>query len=211
MVPQRSEVGVAGPVGEFAQSLDRRQGLPPGPARHGLSTPEALFGVRIGLAIAVFLLLAVFDHFATATFVRRTYEVDLGRGMNWFRWVEYSLSAIMMVLLIASYSGITDIAAVAGANIAMILFGWLQPRDRDRRAGLLLQLRAQRVAAIPRDRPLARPRLRRRDLSRPQPRREIRARLADLRRVTRYLMLLCGPVGRDPGSGGAMPCARCAC
>ena len=61
----------------------------------------------------MFLLLAAFDHFATATFARRTYEVDLGRGMNRFRWVEYSLSAIMMVLLIASYSGITDITAVA--------------------------------------------------------------------------------------------------
>jgi hypothetical protein len=45
--------------------------------------------------------------------------------------VEYSLSATLMVLLIAFYSGITDITAViaiAGANVAMILFGWLQER-----------------------------------------------------------------------------------
>jgi hypothetical protein len=36
-----------------------------------------------------------------------------------------------MIILIASYCGITDIAAlvaVAGANVAMILFGWLQER-----------------------------------------------------------------------------------
>jgi hypothetical protein len=104
---------------------------PQGPPGTRLTTPEALFDVRIGPAIAVFLLLAAFDHFATATFARRTYERDLGRGINRFRWVEYSLSATLMVLLIASYSGITDITtvvAIAGANIAMILFGWLQER-----------------------------------------------------------------------------------
>jgi hypothetical protein len=36
-----------------------------------------------------------------------------------------------MVILIVMYSGITDITglvAVAGANVAMILFGWLQER-----------------------------------------------------------------------------------
>jgi len=104
---------------------------PQGPPGTRLSTPERLFDVAIGPAIAVFLLLAAFDHFATATFARRTYENDLRRGINRFRWVEYSLSATLMVLLIASYSGITDITAlvaIAGANIAMILFGWLQER-----------------------------------------------------------------------------------
>ncbi len=102
---------------------------PQGPPGTRLTTPEGLFDVPIGPAVAVFLLLAALDHFATATFARRTYENDLGRGINRFRWVEYSLSATLMVLLIASYSGITDIAAIvaiAGANIAMILFGWLQ-------------------------------------------------------------------------------------
>jgi len=104
---------------------------PQGPPGTRLTTPEAIFDVRIGPAIAVFLLLAAFDHFATATFARRTYEVGLGRGINRFRWLEYSLSATLMLLLIASYSGITDITtvvAIAGANIAMILFGWLQER-----------------------------------------------------------------------------------
>ena len=104
---------------------------PQGPPGTRLSTPEELFNVPIGPAIAVFLLLAAIDHFATATIARPTYESDLRRGINRFRWVEYSLSATLMILLIASYSGITDITAVvaiAGANIAMILFGWLQER-----------------------------------------------------------------------------------
>src|ERR1019366_4925624 len=44
-------------------------------------------------------------------------------------WVEYSVSATLMIILISFYSGITGINAViciAGANVAMILFGWLQ-------------------------------------------------------------------------------------
>ena len=79
---------------------------PEGPPGTPPPTPEGLFDVRIGAAIAVFLLLAAVDHFATATFARRTYERDLRRGINRFRWVEYSLSATLMVLLIASYSGV---------------------------------------------------------------------------------------------------------
>ena len=76
--------------------------FPQGPPGTRLTTPEGLFNVAIGPAIAVFLLLAAFDHFATATFARHTYESDLGRGINRFRWVEYSVSATLMVLLIAS-------------------------------------------------------------------------------------------------------------
>ena len=105
--------------------------FPEGPPGTLQPAAEGLFDVRIGAAIAVFLGLAALDHLITATVGRSTYESDLRRGINRFRWVEYSLSATVMVLLIASYSGITDITSVigiAGANIGMILFGWLQER-----------------------------------------------------------------------------------
>jgi hypothetical protein len=104
---------------------------PQGPPGTRLGAPEALFDVRIGLAIAVFLGLAALDHLITATVGRRRYEADLTGGINRFRWVEYSFSATLMVLMIAAYSGITDITAViaiAGANVGMILFGWIQER-----------------------------------------------------------------------------------
>jgi FtsH-binding integral membrane protein len=61
--------------------------------------------------------------------MRGGYERDLARGINRFRWVEYSVSATIMVLVICFYNGITGISAliaIAGANVAMILFGWLQ-------------------------------------------------------------------------------------
>ena len=104
---------------------------PDGPPGTRLPAAETLVDVRIGAAVALFLALAAIDHLLTATVGRSVYEADLRHGINRFRWVEYSLSATIMVLLIASYSGITEITAVigiAGANVAMILFGWLQER-----------------------------------------------------------------------------------
>ncbi|MBA3471026.1 MAG: heliorhodopsin HeR [Herpetosiphonaceae bacterium] len=91
----------------------------------------ALFNLRIGWAVALFLALAGLDHLLTASVGRNVYERDLGRGINRFRWVEYSFSATTMVIVLALYWGITTINAlivVAGANVAMILFGWLQER-----------------------------------------------------------------------------------
>ena len=105
--------------------------FPTGPPGTAPASPEALFDIPIGAAVAAFLALAALDHLATATIGRRTYEGDLRRGINRFRWVEYSFSATLMIVLIASYSGITEVTAIigiAGANVAMILFGWLQER-----------------------------------------------------------------------------------
>ena len=104
---------------------------PAGPPGTRLPDAESLVDVRIGAAVALFLALAAIDHLITATVGRDVYEADLRRGINRFRWAEYSLSATVMVLLIGIYSGITEITAIigiAGANVAMILFGWLQER-----------------------------------------------------------------------------------
>ncbi len=103
--------------------------FPAGPPGTDVPPPEALFDVRIGVAIAAFLVLAAVDHLLTGTVGRGVYERDLQRGINRFRWVEYSFSATIMVVLICFYSGITGVAAliaIIGANVAMILFGWLQ-------------------------------------------------------------------------------------
>lgn len=100
------------------------------PGTTGLVT-STFFDLRIGWAIALFLALAGLDHLLTSTFARKTYERDLGRGINRFRWIEYSMSATIMVIVISMYWGIVTINAlivIAGANVAMILFGWLQER-----------------------------------------------------------------------------------
>jgi hypothetical protein len=105
--------------------------FPEGPPGTRVPAAESLFDVRIGIAIGAFLALAALDHLVTATVGRSAYERDLLGGINRFRWVEYSVSATLMVILIGFYSGITNITsviAVAGANVAMILFGWIQER-----------------------------------------------------------------------------------
>jgi hypothetical protein len=104
---------------------------PEGPPGTRLPDATTLVDVRIGAPIAIFLALAAIDHLVTATIGRSTYESDLRSGINRFRWVEYSISATIMILLIASYSGITEITAliaIVGTNVSMILFGWLQER-----------------------------------------------------------------------------------
>ena len=100
------------------------------PGTEGLTT-STLFEVRVGWVIGAFLALAGLDHLLTSTLARKTYEGDIKGGINRFRWAEYSISASLMVAIISMYWGILTLAAlvaVVGANIAMILFGWLQEK-----------------------------------------------------------------------------------
>ncbi len=110
-------------------AIEVTSSFPEGPPGTRVPSAERLFDVPIGATIAVFLALAALDHLVTATVLRGRYEAGLRHGINRFRWVEYSVSATLMVLLICFYGGITGITAIiaiAGANVAMILFGWVQ-------------------------------------------------------------------------------------
>jgi hypothetical protein len=89
---------------------------------------DRMFDVSIAWAAAVFLFLSALFHLIVATVGRRAYENELSKEQNRFRWVEYSISSTVMILTISIIFGIGDIAGlmgIAGANIAMILFGWL--------------------------------------------------------------------------------------
>jgi hypothetical protein len=115
--------------------------FPQGPPGTATPAPEPWLDVALGPAVALFLLLAAVDHaLVAAPRVHRRYEHVLRRGRNPFRWTEYSLSATIMVLLIALVCGITDVAAligIAGANIAMILFGLRMERVNDQAHGVV--------------------------------------------------------------------------
>lgn len=90
-----------------------------------------LFDIRYAAAIALFFGLSALAHFVVAGPARTRYERDLRAGRNPSRWVEYSLSASVMIVLIAMLTGIDDIAALTallGVNAAMIGFGWMQER-----------------------------------------------------------------------------------
>ncbi len=86
----------------------------------------------IGLAVAGFLALSAVFHVVVASpwFFPR-YRAGLAQGHNYFRWVEYSLSSSIMIVLIAQLTGIADavaLLAIFGVNASMILFGWLQEK-----------------------------------------------------------------------------------
>ena len=101
---------------------------PPGTAPQD---PVTLFDIRTGVAVAAFLGLSAVAHALVATVWWPRYLADLGRGRNPARWVEYSISSSLMIVLIAQLVGIADVAALIalfGVNASMILFGWLQER-----------------------------------------------------------------------------------
>jgi hypothetical protein len=103
-----------------------------GPPAGGDRGSVELFELPFGPAVAAFLLLAAADHLIVAVGPgRRWYERNLAAEQNPARWYEYSLSASLMVVLIAMLSGITEAAAliaIFGANAAMILFGLVMER-----------------------------------------------------------------------------------
>jgi len=101
---------------------------PPGtPLEDG--TVNQVIGVPLAWGTAAFLFLSAFFHFLIASPVAfGAYGNELRRNRNRFRWVEYSISSTLMIVLIALVTGITDMAALIAigfVNASMILFGWL--------------------------------------------------------------------------------------
>ena len=102
-----------------------------GPPGTPTQDPVTLFEIPTGAAVAGFLALSALAHALVCTVWWRRYLTDLERSRNPARWVEYSISSSLMIVLIAQLVGISDIAALLalfGVNAAMILFGWLQER-----------------------------------------------------------------------------------
>jgi hypothetical protein len=90
-----------------------------------------LFDIKMAWLIGAFFLLSALAHFTVATVRRASYEANLSKSRNPYRWVEYSLSSSLMIVAIAQLTGIEDPAALialAGVNASMIGFGWIQER-----------------------------------------------------------------------------------
>ncbi len=101
----------------------------PGPGV--FSPPQPYFTFDLGFGVALFLFFSAFAHFVIAGPAFRRYVAGLEASHNYFRWMEYAFSSSLMVVLIASLVGITDIAAftaIFGVNASMILFGWLMEK-----------------------------------------------------------------------------------
>jgi hypothetical protein len=91
-----------------------------------------LYNAPLAIGVAIFLGLSSLAHFIVISpkFFPR-YIAGLAAHRNFFRWVEYSISSSVMIVLIAQVTGISDITAlisIFGVNASMILFGWLQEK-----------------------------------------------------------------------------------
>ncbi len=100
------------------------------PGAGGLTT-ETLFNFPIAVGVAVFFLMSSIAHFSVSTIGYKWYVKNLKKKINPARWIEYTFSASLMIVLIALFSGIFDIGfllVIAIANSSMIWFGWLMEK-----------------------------------------------------------------------------------
>jgi len=86
--------------GSFLQFNSTTQTLEP--------ATTVLFNLSLPLLIAVFLFLSAAAHFIIATVYNKQYVAQLKRGINVARWIEYSLSASIMIVAVSLLVGIYD-------------------------------------------------------------------------------------------------------
>ncbi|NNF62881.1 MAG: heliorhodopsin HeR [Acidimicrobiia bacterium] len=99
----------------------------------GAAPPELtrLFEVRVAHWVAAFVFLSALAHWILAGPAFGWYVKSLEKYRNYARWLEYSISSSIMIVLIAMLTGIGDVAALValfGVNSSMILFGWLMEK-----------------------------------------------------------------------------------
>jgi hypothetical protein len=94
-----------------------------------VSQTDTLFDLRIGPVVAAFLLMSALAHILVASpAIFGWYKHNLQKGANYARWIEYSFSSSVMIVLIAMLFGMYDVASlllIFALNAMMILFGWM--------------------------------------------------------------------------------------
>lgn len=71
-----------------------------------------LFDVNLAYLVAAFFFISAIAHLVIATVYRQTYEANLKQGINKARWIEYSISASVMMIAIAMLSGVYDLSSL---------------------------------------------------------------------------------------------------
>lgn len=100
-----------------------------------------LFNFPIALGVAIFSLLSALAHLWIVGPGFSGYTNDLRHQRNIARWIEYAISSTLMIVLISLINAVWDVIAliaIAGVNMSMILFGWLQEKYEAPGKGSLL-------------------------------------------------------------------------
>ena len=77
-----------------------------------LPATTTLFELSLPWLIALFFFLSSLFHILIATWYNKQYAADLKIGMNKLRWVEYSISASVMIVAIAMLVGVYDLSSL---------------------------------------------------------------------------------------------------
>ena len=83
---------------------------------------------NLGVILAAFPLISAIAHFTIAYPKNKSYNENLKKGMNPYRWYEYAFSSSIMIALIATFVGILDfwsLVMIFVLNAMMIMFGYL--------------------------------------------------------------------------------------
>ena len=86
--------------GSFLQFDQASQSLEP--------VNTTLFHLSLPLLVAAFFFLSAAAHFSIVTFYQKQYVKLLAKGINKARWIEYSLSASIMIVAISLLVGVYD-------------------------------------------------------------------------------------------------------
>jgi hypothetical protein len=100
-----------------------------------------LFNFPVAIGVASFSILSAIAHFYVSGPGFQKYLAGLSNKTNYYRWIEYAFSSTLMIVLISLLNAVWDIVgliAIAGANVSMILFGWLQEKYEEPGKGSLL-------------------------------------------------------------------------
>ncbi len=94
-----------------------------------VSNPQNWFTLPLGLLVSMFFFMSALAHLLLVLpGINDWYTRNIKKGINPARWVEYSFSSSLMILIISMLVGIYDAAAlipIIFVNAAMILFGWM--------------------------------------------------------------------------------------
>jgi sulfite exporter TauE/SafE len=91
--------------------------------------PQIFFSIGyLGAILASFPLISAIAHFVIAYPKNKSYNDNLTKGMNPYRWYEYAFSSSIMIVLISLFLGIWDfwsLVMIFVLNAMMIMFGYL--------------------------------------------------------------------------------------
>jgi len=111
----------------FYLKLGEASGSPP--KFSAVPNPQIFFTVTsLGAVLASFPLISAMAHFVIAYPKNKSYNENLKKGMNPYRWYEYVFSSSIMIALIGTFVGVWDfwsLVMISVLNAMMIMFGYL--------------------------------------------------------------------------------------